>query len=176
MGVSEFDDAYEDDPTRREREEQRLGAAILDSPIRALEPRPAIAVAETTTIEDAVRLMLESEVGALLVTRGEHPVGIFTERDVLRRVVGARVPLSQPVASVMTAAPETLGLDDGIAFALNRMIVRGFRHIPILDAAGHARAVLSLREVVHFIVSLLPSRVLNLPPEPDLEARSADGG
>jgi len=36
--------------------------------------------------------------------------------------------------------------------------------------------VLSLREVVHFIVSLLPSRVLNLPPEPDLEARSADGG
>jgi CBS domain-containing protein len=76
----------------------------------------------------------------------------------------------------MTADPETLGPDDGIAFALNRMILGGYRHIPILNEAGEPLAVLSLREVVSFIVSLLPARVLNLPPEPHLEAHSPDGG
>jgi len=66
--------------------------------------------------------------------------------------------------------------EDGIAFALNRMIIGGFRHIPIVDDAGAPHAVLSLREVVAFIVSLLPHRFLNLPPEPMHEARSTDGG
>jgi len=80
------------------------------------------------------------------------------------------------VGEVMTPDPETLGPDDGIAFALNRMILGGYRHIPIVDEAGEPLAVLSLREVVSFIVSLLPARVLNLPPEPRLEAHSADGG
>ncbi|MFI5184279.1 MAG: CBS domain-containing protein, partial [Vicinamibacteria bacterium] len=64
----------------------------------------------------------------------------------------------------------------GIAFALNRMIIGGFRHIPIVADEGTPLAVLSLREVVSFVVSLLPARVLNLPPEPHLAARSADGG
>jgi len=76
----------------------------------------------------------------------------------------------------MTPNPETLHLDDGIPFALNRMIVGGFRHLPIVDSTGVPLAVVSLREVVAFIVSLLPSRVLNLPPEATLEARSQDGG
>jgi CBS domain-containing protein len=76
----------------------------------------------------------------------------------------------------MTANPETLGIDDGVAFALNRMIHGGFRHIPVVDDDGRAVGVLSQREIVAFIVSLLPSRVLNLPPQPRLAAHSEDGG
>ena len=176
MSLSEFDDAYDDDTSAREREEQRLGEAILSSPIRALEPRPAVCVRENTTIQDAIELMLDREIGAVLVERDGRPVGIFTERDVLQRVTTSGIDPGRPVSEVMTEHPETLGLEDGIAFALNRMIVGGFRHIPIIDDAGAPLAVLSLREVVAFIVSLLPGRVLNLPPEPGLEAHSADGG
>jgi CBS domain-containing protein len=120
--------------------------------------------------------MLEREAGAVLVERGGRAVGIFTERDVLRRVVSTGIDQSRSVSEVMTPDPETLGPDDGIAFALNRMIVRGFRNIPIVDEAGVPLAVLSLRDLAAFIVSLLPGRVLNLPPEPGLEARSKDGG
>jgi CBS domain-containing protein len=176
MGTSEFDDAYEDDHSLRERREQRLGEAILNAPIRALEPRAAASVAEGATIREAMELMLEREVGAVLIERGGRAVGIFTERDVLRRVVRTGIDQGRPVGEVMTPEPETLGPDDGIAFALNRMIVRGFRNIPIVDDAGVPLAILSLREVGAFIVSLLPGRVLNLPPEPGLEARSKDGG
>lgn len=176
MQLSEFDDAHEDDTTARDLEEQRLGEAILGAPIRALDPRRAVTVSETTTIRDAIHLMLDGEMGAVLVVRDGRSVGIFTERDVLRRVATTGVDLSRPVRDVMTPDPEALGPDDGIAFALNRMIVGGFRHVPIVSDGGAPLAVLSLREVVSFVVSLLPARVLNLPPEPHLAARSADGG
>jgi CBS domain-containing protein len=174
MGMSEFDEAY-DDPAR-ELDEQRLGEAILESTIRSLEPRPPVCVPQSATIREAIRLMLEKEIGAVLVESGGRAVGIFTERDVLRRVATSGVTLDGPVTEVMTADPESLGVDDGIAFALNKMIVGGFRHVPILDEHGAPVAVLSLREVVAFIVTLLPKRVMNLPPEPRLAARSADGG
>jgi len=178
MGSSEFDEAYEDDEGGDERQgaEQRLGEAVLSASIRALDPRPAVMVGEETSIAEAIRLMLDQRIGALLVVREGKAVGIFTERDVLQRVVSGNLDQSRSVTTVMTPEPESLGLDDGIAFALNRMIIGGFRHVPIVDDAGAPRAVLSLREVVAFIVALLPGRVLNLPPEPTLEARSTDGG
>lgn len=176
MGFSEFEDSYEGDETSHEGEEQKLGAAILNSTIRSLEPHSAICIVESTSIHDAIHLMLERQIGAVLVEREGRPVGIFTERDVLRRVAGTGIDLKRPVTDVMTKDPDTLGIDDGIAFALNRMILRGFRHIPIVDDLGKAQSVLSLREVVGFIVSLLPAHVLNLPPEPKHEARSPDGG
>jgi CBS domain-containing protein len=176
MALSEFDDAYEDDLGQREREEQRLGEAILNAPIRSLEPRPVVGVPESATIREAIGTMLDQRIGAVLVVRNERAIGIFTERDVLGRVVQSGVDQDRPVSEVMTTDPEMLDLDDGIAFALNRMIVGGFRHIPIVNDSGAPVAVLSQRELVSFIVSLLPARVLNLPPEPRLEARSPDGG
>jgi CBS domain-containing protein len=176
MGMSEFDDAYDDDTGAREREEQRLGEAIMGAPIRALEPRRAVSVPESATIREAIALMLDRQIGAVLVVKDGRAVGIFTERDVLRRVATSGIDQSHTVAEVMTRDPECLGLDDGIAFALNRMIVGGYRHIPIVDDDGAPLAVLSLREVVAFIVALLPSRVFNLPPEPRHEVRSNDGG
>lgn len=176
MTSSEFDEAYEDDPSGHERAERLLGEAILNAPIRVLEPRPAVTLGEDATIGDAIRLMDEQGIGAILVVRGGKVTGIFTERDVLRKVVSAGLDQARPLREGMTPNPETLGLEDGIAFALNRMIIGGYRHIPIVDEAGAPRTVLSLREVVAFIVSLLPSQVLNLPPEPMHEARSTDGG
>jgi len=176
MHPSEFDEAWEDDLSSREREEQKLGETILTAPIRELEPPPAALVADSATIESVIQLMLERGLGAVLVQREGRIAGIFTERDVLRRVVSLAMSRERPVAEVMTPDPETLGPDDGIAFALNRMTVGGFRHIPIVDDKGSSPAVLSQRDVVNFIVSRLPSRILNLPPEPHLEAHSEDGG
>src|SRR5262245_32949580 len=167
MGISEFDDAWEDeDESALAREARRLGEGILGSAVRALEPRPALCVASETPIREAVRLMVEREIGAVLVERDGKAVGIVTGRGALRRVVPRGLDQGRPVSEVMTRDPETLGPDDGIAFALNRMIVGGYRHVPIVTETGKALAVLSLREVVSFIVELLPGRVLNLPPDP----------
>lgn len=177
MGISEFDDSWEDeDEGSLVREARRLGEGILASTVTTLEPRPAVCVSETTPIREAIALMVQRDIGAVLVERDARAVGIFTERDVLRRVVLRGLDQERPVSEVMTRDPEALGADDGIAFALNRMIEGGYRHLPIVDGEGKPVSVLSLREVVSFIVELLPGRVLNLPPGPHLEAHSEDGG
>jgi CBS domain-containing protein len=177
VGISEFDDAWEDDDeSALAREARRLGEGILGSSIRALEPRPAVCLSQEATIREALSVMAKERIGAVLVETEGRAAGIFTERDVLRRVVLQGVDHGRPLREVMTRDPETLRADDGIAFALNRMIVGGYRHIPVVDDHGRPVAVLSLREVVSFIVELLPGRVLNLPPDPRLEAHSEDGG
>lgn len=179
MNLSEFDDGF-DEVTPRPRmvdEERKLGEALLNAHIRQLEPKPTVSVAETATIGEAIQLMLDKRIGAMLIVRDGKAVGIFTERDVLTRVAISGIDLTRPVTDVMTRDPETLGLDDHIAYALDRMIARGYRHIPILDGNGHPAAVLSVREVVAFIVSLMPSHVYNLPPEPALGIpKRTDGG
>ena len=177
MGTSEFDEAYEDEaPGRLEKEEESLGAAILEATIRELKPKPAATLQEKGTIREALQLMLDEKLNAILVESEGKPVGIFTERDLMQRVVAAGIDLDRAIEEVMTPDPETLGLDDGIAFALNRMVVGGYRNVPVVDETGALVGVLSQREVVHYIVSVLPSHVINLPPVPDLEARSEDGG
>jgi CBS domain-containing protein len=176
MGLSEFDEAWEDDLEPAEVDPRRLGETLTGAPIRSLEPRPALTLAPEAPVREALALMTHQAIGAVLVTRDDRPVGIFTERDLMNRVVAAGRSLDTSLGEVMTPDPETLGIDDGIAFALNRMVVGGFRHVPLVDDAGRAVGVLSQREVVAWIVSLLPARVLNLPPEPRLQAHSADGG
>lgn len=176
LGQSEFDEAWEDDVGSSEQTERLLGEAILNATIHDLDPKPAVALGPEATVREAVQLMRDERIGALLVTRDERPVGIFTERDVLRRVALSPVGPDTRLAELMTADPETVGADDGIAFALNRMILGGFRHVPVVDQDGRAIGVLSLREVVGFIVAQLPGRVLNLPPHGGLQAHSPDGG
>jgi CBS domain-containing protein len=176
MAASEFEEAYEDEPGQFEREEESLGQAILDATIEDLEPKPAATLREMGTIRAAVQLMLENRLGAILVERDGKPVGIFTERDLMRRVVAAGIGLDRAIEEVMTPDPETLRLDDGVAFALNRMSIGGFRNVPIVKENGAVVGIVSQREVVDYIVSLLPSHVINLPPLPDLEARHEDGG
>jgi signal-transduction protein with cAMP-binding, CBS, and nucleotidyltransferase domain len=174
MLAGDVDELYEDG--REHEEQRRLGEKVLDAIIRDLQPKPAAGVAEDATIGEAIELMLSRRIGAVLVLGGERLVGIFTERDVLRRVAGVEVDHSHPVREVMTPDPEALSLDDGVAFALNRMVEHGYRHVPIRGDRPGEWAVLSLRDVVTYIASLLPGRVLNLPPEPRLAARSMDGG
>ena len=174
--ASEFDEAWDDDFSATEREELELGQFILNAPIREMEPPAAVLVPETASIESVIHVMLDKGLGAVLVQREGRTVGIFTERDVLRRVVSLAVSRERPVSEVMTPDPESLGPEDGIAFALNRMVVGGFRHILIVDDKGGQPALLSQRDVVAFVVRRIPKRVLNLPPEPHLEARNTDGG
>jgi CBS domain-containing protein len=169
MGIaaSEFEDAYEDI--------EKTSGIILTEPIRGLELREPLCVQPDTALRDATTAMNSARVGCVLVTEGHRLVGILTERDILKKVVG-QLDLDCPVAQIMTLNPETVGMDDGIAYALNKMHIGGYRHIPVLDRQGRPVGVVSMRDVVKFIVSLFPAAVLNVPPEPGLAARGLHGG
>jgi CBS domain-containing protein len=121
--------------------------------------------------------MNREKFGALLVTRAGRLTGIFTERDVLNKIAGRGLDFSTIVVKTyMTPDPETLGLDDMIAYALNMMSVGGYRHVPLVDGDHRPVGMVSVRDVVEMIVENFPKDVLNLPPDPGHETRSEYGG
>ena len=126
-----------------------------------------VAVGPKASVSDAVETMIQNRMGAVLVAEDGELFGLFTERDILTRVVAAGLnPDDTAVTDVMTKNPECLSFDDEIVFALNKMTVGGFRHVPILDDAGRPAAVVSMRNVVEHIVSFYSDEVFNLPATP----------
>lgn len=155
----------------------RLGAAITRRPIRAIPTlQEPVWVEATASIRDAVAVMNRRGVGCVLVVEEDRLAGIFTERDLLRKVVTGRDLDATPVGAVMTPEPECLTLDDGIAYALNMMSDGGFRRIPLVDGDGRPAGVVTMRNIVDYIVDLFPHQIRNLPPHPTLGiAREREG-
>ena len=118
----------------------------------------------TATVSQAIELMCDQGCHGVLVMDQNQLVGIFTERDVLFRIVDrGRNPAALALAEVMTPEPETLSVRATGAYVLNKMAVGGFRHVPVVDDEQRPKGVVSVRDVVTFLVDAFPREVLNLP-------------
>jgi CBS domain-containing protein len=102
-----------------------------------LKGRAVQTVAPETMVLAAVHQMNQHKIGALLVVDRGRPVGIFTERDVLVRVVaGGLDPKATPVNEVMTRSPVVIRADVTVAEAMMVITERRCRHLPVIDDAG----------------------------------------
>jgi CBS domain-containing protein len=103
--------------------------------------------AEQTALE-AARLMTEFNIGALPVMRGGELIGIFSERDLMRRVVaGGRSPGSTKVSEVMTSKPQTVSADTDLEECMQLMREEGFRHLPVMDG-NRLAGLVSMRDII----------------------------
>jgi CBS domain-containing protein len=98
-------------------------------------------------------VLVQHQIGCLLVEDEHKVVGIFTERDVLNRVLPDRSELDRPVSEVMTAAPQTICKTDSIAYAMHEMSMGGYRHLPVADADGTAAGIISARDLVRYLAN-----------------------
>jgi len=114
----------------------------------AMERRKLIVASPETTVAKAAKLMAAKNVGALLVVEGDDLLGIFTERDVLFRVVAAGLDVKTThVAQVMTPQPKTVGPGESFGHALLLMHENGFRHLPVVEH-GVAIGIISARNAL----------------------------
>jgi CBS domain-containing protein len=134
--------------------------------VSRLNPTPPRQVRPTQTLAEAVALMVQEEVGCVLVTSGERLLGIFTERDLMRQVLAAGVPLSRCVADFMTPNPQCVHPKDTIGMAIRKMEEGGYRHLPVVDELRRPVGILSVKRIVHYLVEHFPGTVYNLPPDP----------
>jgi CBS domain-containing protein len=141
-----------------------LDQRMIREPIKSLKPRPPIALPPSAPVREAIGLMREHRVGCVLVVESERLIGIITERDLLLKL--AEGDLGRPVRELMTPEPEVLRPEDPIVYALNRMSVGGFRHVPLVDDAGRPVGVVSVKDIVDYIVDFFPNDVLTVPPDP----------
>ncbi|MEM9882636.1 MAG: CBS domain-containing protein [Planctomycetota bacterium] len=108
-------------------------------------------VRPAASVLDAARLMNRHAVGALLVREGRRLVGIFTERDVLRRVVAERLdPAATDVGRVMTRDPVTCRPGTELDAARDTFMRRRVRHLPVVDDAGEPAGMISIGDLNAF--------------------------
>lgn len=165
--VLQGDEAYYDEDSNRER---GFDASLLGRSLKTLPARRPLVHARDDSVTEVIRTMQREQRGCVLITQDGTPntplVGIFSERDVLYRIVDrGRNPATLALGEVMTPDPESLPEEATVAWVLNKMAVGGFRHVPVVDAEGRPVFVVSVRDVVEFLVEFFPSEVLNLPPE-----------
>ncbi len=146
----------------------------IDS-VSRLNPTPPYQVEPGQTVADAVILMREKNVGCLLVCREERVIGIFTERDLMRKVLAAGQPLTLNVANVMTPNPVQVHRKEPIGAVIRRMEEGGYRHLPVVDDAGRPVGVLSVKRIVHYLVEHYSPTVRNQPPDPAVVPEAAEG-
>ena len=133
----------------------RVERSLMDDPVSVLRPRPAVTLSPEATVGEAMRTMLDSNIGALLVVDATgRLLGVFSERDLLTKVaLTGPGHADRPVSEFMTGNPETVREGDSLSFALHKMDGGGYRHLPVLRD-GRVQGMISVRDMLRHITRL----------------------
>ncbi len=131
--------------------------------IRSLVQREPVTVSPQATVMEAVKAMVTNKIGAVAVAEQGQLKGIFTERDVVKKIVLAgldanKTPISQVMTSPVEQAPGSTSIHD----ALEIMRDHQFRHLPITDSKGKLEGVVSLRHILYEIMDDLEKQAASL--------------
>jgi CBS domain-containing protein len=143
--------------------------------IRHLRLAEPTCLPPTAPLSRAIEKMRQDRSACTLVCDGDRLVGIFTERDVLRKVIGETVDLSAPLQTLMTPLPRSLAPDDTLLDAIDLMTEGGYRHVPLTDSSGRLVGLVSAHDIVDHITEHFPTEVHNLPPRLHQKPRRPEG-
>ncbi|HEY8665436.1 MAG TPA: CBS domain-containing protein [Tepidisphaeraceae bacterium] len=130
----------------------RIEQTVMHQPLTALGMSQIHAISPETTLETAVFTLMRQKADILEVVENNKLVGVLSVRDIVMRVgVNYAQKLSMPVRSFMTPNPETLPPDAPITFAINKMDVGGYRHVPVVQAERMV-GVVSSKNVIQYLV------------------------
>ena len=132
-------------------------------------------VEPSTPLAAAIEVMKKDEGGCAIVCEGERIVGIFTERDLLTKVIGEDIDLNAPVSKWMSPVVATLTPDATIGDAVRIMNEKSFRNIPLVKD-GKLVGSVSVFDVISYLAESYPKTTMNLPPIPAQVMDSTDGG
>jgi CBS domain-containing protein len=110
--------------------------------------RPVVHLDEEATVLDAARAMRAEHVGCVLVTRGGHPLGLVTDRDLVMRILAEGRDASTHLRRCVTYDPLMLSETDGIERAVNMMRDHGVRRVPIVDDRGRAVGIVTADDLL----------------------------
>jgi CBS domain-containing protein len=115
------------------------------------------------SVYSAIELMAEKRVGALLVVDEGHLVGVISERDYARKVIlNGRSSKDTFIREIMTPSPITIECDTSVEEAMRTMTENRIRHLPVVNSEGHVAGVLSLGDLVNWIVTSQDEAIAHL--------------
>jgi CBS domain-containing protein len=139
--------------------QDRVERSLMEDPVSVLKPGRAVTLPPTATVAEAIQTMLARNIGALLIVAADGKLlGIFSERDLLTKVAGTEPGYAtKPVREYMTPNPETVKQTDPLGFALHKMDVGGYRHLPVIKD-GQPHGMISVRDMLRHITHLCKDR------------------
>ncbi len=127
-------------------------------------------------VAEVIERMQRAGRSAVLVLKNGELLGIFTEKDVLSRVVTSASALSRPISELMTRAPHVLTERTQLGAALRILALGSYHHLPVLNAKKQPVALVSLRSIVAYLAEQFPNEILNAPPDHENFSAPREGG
>lgn len=144
-----------------------LSSDTFKEPIKNVKMPKVLGLDISTSIGEAVECMQKNKIGSVVVTKDGKLEGIITERDILMKVIGILDDWkSTPVDKFMTPHPQSLMPEDEVAYVLNNMHVGGYRHVPIVNEDDEPISMISIKDVVSWLLDHFPMEIINLTGEP----------
>ena len=143
--------------------------------VSLMETDDYVCIEPSDPLSKAVEVMKLDEGGCAIVCDLGRVVGIFTERDVLTKIIGEPVDMSDPVSKWMSPVVSTLSPDATIGDAVAMMTEKSYRNIPLVRDDRLAGSI-SVFDVISYLAESYPKETMNLPPNLDQVMESTDGG
>jgi CBS domain-containing protein len=166
-----------------QKSEPQTPADKTDAPHRAredsvtlLETKDFVCIRPDTSLSEAINQMKRDEGGCAIVCNEDGSVaGIFTERDLLNKIVGQQVDMNSPVSNFMSSTVQTLTPDATIGDAVRAMDEKSYRNIPLVKD-GHLIGSISVFDLITYLAESYPKETMNLPPVPAQVMDTPEGG
>ena len=135
--------------------ENSLERSVMYDQVKTLKQHPPVTMTASGTVGEAIERMLAANVGAILVVDSAGLlVGIFSERDLLKKIAGTVADYEEmPITQFMTPRPESVSTTDTLNFVLQKMDAGGYRHVPVVEN-GKPVSLISARDMLRFITRL----------------------
>ena len=150
-------------------------ARIREDKVSLMETDDYVCVEPSAPLSAAIEIMKKDEGGCAIVCEGRRIVGIFTERDLLTKVIGEDVDLNGPVSNWMSPVVGTLSPDATIGDAVRMMNEKSYRNIPLVKDEMLVGSI-SVFDVISYLAESYPKTTMNLPPVPAQVMDTTDGG
>jgi CBS domain-containing protein len=134
-----------------------------------------VAVSPYTPLSQAIEAMKKDEGGCVIISDDGRVAGIFTERDLLTRVLGQSIDMESPISQWMQPAVQTLSPRATVGDAVRLMNEKSFRNIPLVDR-GELVGSISVFDIITYLAECYPKSTMNLPPLSAQVMDTVDGG
>lgn len=128
---------------------------MLSNKVSEIMTNELVSASESSTVHEVIQQMVARDVGRIIIIRDDTPVGIFTERHVLKHVANNKLdPEQTPVEKVMTSPFRAVAKDTHIVEALGEMIKGKIRHLQVLGTRDNIIGIVSMRRILEIAVEL----------------------
>jgi len=146
-----------------------------DQRVSVLATDDYVAVSPYTPLSQAIEAMKNDEGGCVIISDDGRVAGIFTERDLLTKVLGETVDFESPISDWMQPQVATLSFEATIGEAVRLMNEKSFRNVPLMKN-GELAGSISVFDIITYLAECYPKATMNLPPLTAQVMDTQDGG